>query len=226
MTPDMLSSMLITSLNGWSLISGRCNLPKSLAHSPQRQRALKPVIVSFPGWNRDLGTHTFRQTCISARFISHAGLVNSQVGIAGQSWGVKQVKQSGIGKHHSVTTATQILTGKVACSTGVPYGKKHKPGNYGVWKNRGIKSWRRMKESHCSMEIKVLNQITATTLAALSASVCKVFIAPEMVLILLYLAICCDVLKHHGELGKSWAHRQGAAAKPSSCTAENGSGSL
>lgn len=182
-----------------------------------------PFLVGAELWAHE---HRFRQTCISARFISHAGVVNSQVGIAGQSWGVKQVKQSGIGQHHSVTTATQILTGKVACSTGVPYGEKHKPGNYGVWKNRRIKSWRRMKESNCSMEIKVLNQITATTLAALSASVCKVFIAPEMVLILLYLAICCDVLKHHGELGKSWAHRQGVAAKPSPSTAENGSGSL
>lgn len=184
----------------------------------------------FLSWLEQSSGHTnteqFRQTCISARFISHAGLVNSRVGLQVKVEGVKQVKQSGIGKHHSVTTATQILTGKVACSTGVPYGKKHKPGNYGVWKNRGIKSWRRMKETNCSMEIKVFNQITATTLAAPSASVCKVFIAPEMVLILLYLAICCDVLKHHGELGKSWAHRQGAAAKPSPCTAENGSGSL
>lgn len=47
------------------------------------------------------------------------------------------------------------------------------------------------------------HEITATTLAAFSASVCKVFIAPKMMLIWLFLAICCDMLKNRGELGKS-----------------------
>lgn len=70
---------------------------------------------------------------------------------------------------------------------------------------------------------KVLNHIIVRTLAAVSIPVCKVFIAPEMMLIWLYLAICCDVLKHHGEFHKSLADRQGAAAKNPSKT-ENRSG--
>lgn len=57
-----------------------------------------------------------------------------------------------------------------------------------------------MKECNCSMEKKALNQITAMKLAAFSTSVCQVFIAPEMMLIWLHLAI---VLKHHGEPSKS-----------------------
>lgn len=41
--------------------------------------------------------------------------------------------------------------------------------------------------------------------------------ALERIVIWLYLAICCDLLKLRGELGKSQAHRGGAAANPSSC---------
>lgn len=55
------------------------------------------------------------------------------------------------------------------------------------------------------MEIQVLDQITVKTLPAFSTSVSKVFIARwahEMLLIWLYLAICCDMLEHHGELSK------------------------
>lgn len=62
---------------------------------------------------------------------------------------------------------------------------------------------------------KVLNHITMRTLAAVLIPVCKLFIAAEMTLIWFYLAICCDVLKRHGEFCKSGADRQGAAAKNS-----------
>lgn len=35
-----------------------------------------------------------------------------------------RLHQSGIGKQHAINITTQILTGKVACSTGIPFIKK------------------------------------------------------------------------------------------------------
>lgn len=63
-----------------------------------------------------------------------------------------------------------------------------------------VKKWRNIKKK--ILYGKVLNRIVRT-LAAVSIPVCKVFIAPAMMLIWLYLAICCDVLKRHGEFCKS-----------------------
>lgn len=61
------------------------------------------------------------------------GLVNSQVGIRGQK--LKGLTRSVRGVWYTSLryVTTQILTGKVACSTGVPYGEKHKPGTFSGW---------------------------------------------------------------------------------------------
>lgn len=143
-----------------------------------------------------------RQTCIYSGFHLTCWF-GEPVTISGKNWRVKK-DQSGTGYRHSVTTTTRILTGRVACSTGVPYSHKDTPRKLSGCNRRNIKKrWRKMKERKCAWKTKVLNPFTIRTLAAVSIPVCKVFIAPEMMLIWLYLAICCDVLKHHGEFCKS-----------------------
>lgn len=137
--------------------------------------------------------------------------------------------QSGIGEHHAVTTTTHILTGKVACSMGVPYGKKHKPGILADDKTVQLVINERHEElrGEWLLEIKVLDQIAAGSFAAFSTPVCAEYLShagpwddANLAFIWQFIVTC-----RSGE-ENAVSHGGGVAAKPSPCPAENWSRSL
>lgn len=88
--------------------------------------------------------------------------------------------QLGIGKQHAINITTQILTGKVACSTGIPFIRKRKI----------KKKWKKWKIEMGDMDVKfreiwkialfpgkVLSCCGRTGSA--STNECKIFIAPQ-----------------------------------------------